>query len=207
MRNGRSPKVPRSPLAYRSKIERDSAREGKTADERNRKEQRMGLLDFVKEAGEKLFGSGTAKAAMQEAQAAPADEGKIKAANDAAGDAIVAYIKSQNLSATGLTVTFDGATSTASVFGVAPDQATKEKIALCCGNVAGVAKVNNMMSVDQSAPEATYYTVVSGDNLSKISKASYGDPNKYMKIFEANQPMLKHPDKIYPGQVLRIPPL
>ena len=83
---------------------------------------------------------------------------------------------------------------------------TKEKIVLCCGNVAGVAKVNDMMSVDQSAPEATYYTVVAGDNLSKISKANYGDPNKYMKIFEANKPMLSNPDRIYPGQVLRIPP-
>ena len=63
------------------------------------------------------------------------------------------------------------------------------------------------MSVDKSEPEAKYYTVVSGDNLSKISKSQYGDPNKYMKIFEANKPMLKDPDKIYPGQVLRIPPL
>ncbi len=164
-------------------------------------------MDFVKDAGEKLFGTGKAKAAMQESAAAPADEAKIKAANDAAGDAIVAYVHAQNLSATGLVVTFDGATSTVSVYGVAPDQATMEKIVLCCGNVAGVAAVNNMMSVDRSAPEATYYTVVSGDHLSKISKAQYGDPNKYMKIYEANTPMLKHPDKIYPGQVLRIPPL
>ncbi len=167
----------------------------------------MGLLDFVKDAGEKLFGVGKAKAAMQEAAAAPADEAKVKAANDAAADAIMDYIKAQNLAATGLTVIFDGASSTVSVFGVAPDQATKEKIALCCGNVSGVAAVNNMMSVDQSEPEGTYYTVVSGDTLSKISKNAYGDPNKYQKIFEANTPMLKHPDKIYPGQVLRIPPL
>jgi nucleoid-associated protein YgaU len=167
----------------------------------------MGLLDFVKAAGEKLFHTGAAKAATEAAAAAPADPEKVKAANDAAADAIMAYIATQNLTATGLTVTFDSATSTASVFGVAADQATKEKIALCCGNVAGVAAVNNMMSVDLSAPEATYYTVVSGDNLSKISKAQYGDPNKYMKIFEANKPMLTHPDKIYPGQVLRIPPL
>jgi len=167
----------------------------------------MGLLDFVKNAGEKLFGTGHAKAAIQDAEAAPADAGKVKAANDAAADAIMGYIDSQGLKATGLTVTFDGGTSTVSVFGVAPDQATMEKIALCCGNVAGVEKVNNMMSVDQSEPAATYYTVVSGDNLSRISKAQYGDPNKYMKIYEANTPMLKHPDKIYPGQVLRIPPL
>ena len=167
----------------------------------------MGLIDFVKDAGEKLFGRGKAQAAMTDAKAAPTDEAKVGAANAAAADAILDYIKSQNLSATGLTVTFDGATSTASVFGVAPDQATKEKIALCCGNVAGVAKVNNMMSVDRSEPEGSFYTVVSGDNLSKISKAKYGDPNKYMVIFEANKPMLSDPDKIYPGQVLRIPPL
>ena len=77
---------------------------------------------------------------------------------------------------------------------------------LCCGNVAGVAKVNDMMSVDQSAPESKYYAVVSGDTLSKISKQFYGDANKYMKIFEANKPMLSDPNKIYPGQNLRIPP-
>ena len=167
----------------------------------------MSLISFVKEAGEKLFGRGQAQAAIKESAAAPDDAAKSKAANDAAGDAILDYIKAQNLSATGLTVTFDGATSTVSLYGVAPDQATKEKIALAAGNVAGVSSVNNMMSVDQSAPEAKYYTVVSGDNLSKISKAHYGDPNKYMVIFEANKPMLQHPDKIYPGQVLRIPPL
>ena len=167
----------------------------------------MSLMDFVKDAGEKLFGRGQAQAAMAEVKSDPSNEAKVQAANAAAGDAIVDYVKSQNLSATGLTVTFDGATSTVSVFGVAPDQATKEKIVLCCGNVAGVAKVNNMMSVDQSAPEAAYYTVVAGDTLSKISKTNYGDPNKYMKIFEANKPMLSDPNKIYPGQVLRIPPL
>ena len=167
----------------------------------------MGMLDFVKDAGEKLFGIGKAKAAMQDQAAAPADEAKIKAANDAAADAIMGYIASQGLKATGLTVTFDGASSTVSVYGVAPNQATMEKIVLCAGNVSGVAKVNNRMTTDKSEAEAKYYTVVAGDNLSKISKAQYGDANKYMKIFEANKPMLKDPDKIYPGQVLRIPPL
>ena len=167
----------------------------------------MSLISFVKEAGEKLFGRGQAQAAMKESAAAPSDAAKSKAANDAAGDAILGYIKAQGLSATGLTVTFDGASSTVSLYGVAPDQATKEKIALAAGNVAGVSAVNNMMSVDRSEPEAKYYTVVSGDSLSKISKAQYGDANKYMTIFEANRPMLQHPDKIYPGQVLRIPPL
>ena len=165
----------------------------------------MGLLDFVKEAGEKLFGSGKAKAAMQDAAAAPADEAKIAAANDAAGEAIVAYIGSQNLAATGMVVSFDGATSTVTVYGVAPNQATMEKIVLCCGNVAGVSSVNDMMSVDQSSAESKFYTVVSGDTLSKIAKTQYGNANDYMKIFEANKPMLSDPDKIYPGQKLRIP--
>lgn len=166
----------------------------------------MSFIDFVRDAGEKLLGRGKAKEAAEQAKAAPANQAAVKAADDAAGDAILDYVKSQNLSATSLTVTYDGATGTVAVYGVAPDQATKEKIVLCCGNVAGVSKVNDMMTVDRSQPAAVYYTVVSGDNLSKISKAHYGDPNKYMKIFEANKPMLTHPDKIYPGQVLRIPP-
>ena len=166
----------------------------------------MGLIDFVTDAGEKLFGRGQAQAAIKEAAAEPSNTAKVQSANAAAGDAILEYIKAQNLSATGLTVTYDGATSTASVFGVAPDQATREKIVLCCGNVAGVAAVKDMMSVDQSAPEGQFYTVVSGDTLSKISKQYYGDANKYMKIFDANKPMLTSPDKIYPGQKLRIPP-
>jgi nucleoid-associated protein YgaU len=166
----------------------------------------MGLLSFIKEAGEKLFSKGTAQAAMTEAQANPADADKAKAANDAAGDAILAYINDQNLKATGLTVTFDGATATATVFGIADDQATKEKIVLCAGNVHGVESVNDQMTVDQSQPEAQYYTVVRGDTLSKIAKQYYGDANKYPAIFEANKPMLKSPDLIYPGQMLRIPP-
>jgi nucleoid-associated protein YgaU len=166
----------------------------------------MGLIDFVRDAGEKLFGRGKAEAAMKEVKADPANEAKKQAANGAAGDAILEYIKSQNLAATGLTVTFDGATSTTTVYGVAPDQATREKIVLAAGNVAGVAQVKDMMTVDRSEPEAQFYTVVSGDTLSKISKQFYGDANQYNKIFEANRPMLSHPDKIYPGQKLRIPP-
>jgi nucleoid-associated protein YgaU len=161
----------------------------------------MGLIDFVKEAGEKLFGRGQAQASTGTTSATQ----NADAANARAGDAIVEYIKSQHLDATGLTVTFDGATSTVAVYGVAPDQATREKIVLCCGNVAGVAAVKDMMSVDRSAPEGQYYTVVSGDTLSKISKQYYGDANQYMKIFDANKPMLSNPDRIYPGQKLRIP--
>ncbi|TAG03257.1 MAG: peptidoglycan-binding protein LysM [Betaproteobacteria bacterium] len=168
----------------------------------------MGFFSFIKDAGQKLFGHKDAEAV---AAAAAADDAaakeKLDATNRAAGDAIQAYIEQQDLTITGLVVTYDAASSTVNIFGVAADQATKEKALLCCGNVAGVTNVNDNMSVDQSEPEATYHDVVSGDNLSKISKAAYGDPNKYMLIFEANKPMLSHPDKIYPGQKLRIPPL
>lgn len=161
----------------------------------------MGLLSFIKEAGEKLFGTGSAKAAPA---ASPAEQ--AAAANRTAAEAIEKYIRSMNLDADGLKVEFDGATSMVTVSGTAADQATRERIVLCCGNVAGVAGVNDQMSVRASAPQAQYYTVVKGDTLSKISKQYYGDANSYMRIYEANTPMLKHPDKIYPGQVLRIPP-
>jgi nucleoid-associated protein YgaU len=175
----------------------------------------MGLFSFIKEAGQKLFGSKEVEQAEAAVQAAPVDDTAAREAaqaraaelNRAAGDAIESYIHEQGLSATGLTVTFDGASSSVNVFGVAPDQATREKILLCCGNVAGVSQVNDNMSVDQSEPEAQFYTVVKGDTLSKIAKEFYGNANKYMPIFEANKPMLSHPDKIYPGQMLRIPPL
>jgi nucleoid-associated protein YgaU len=68
-----------------------------------------------------------------------------------------------------------------------------------------VTQVDDAMTVAVPADASRYYTVVRGDTLSAISKTQYGDANKYLKIFEANKPMLSNPDKIYPGQVLRIP--
>ena len=164
----------------------------------------MGMFSFIKEAGEKLFGHGDAKAAQAAAAAAPTPE-NIEALSKAAGDAIATYIDTMNLNVEALSVGFDAPTGTVTVAGVAPDQETKEKVLLCCGNVASVASVNDMMTVSAEEPESQMYIVVSGDNLSKISKEFYGTPNKYPQIFEANKPMLTHPDKIYPGQVLRIP--
>ena len=164
----------------------------------------MGMLSFIKEAGEKLFGRGQAKAAQEAAAAAPTPE-NIAALSQAAGDAIETYIGTMNLKVEALDISFDAASATVTVAGVAPDQATKEKVLLCCGNVANVAAVNDLMTVANPEPESRWHTVVSGDNLSRISKEFYGTPNKYPQIFEANKPMLTHPDKIYPGQVLRIP--
>ena len=168
----------------------------------------MGIVSFFKEAGEKLFGSKDAEAAAAAAAQAPSQaelQERARAANEGAAKAIEKYIASQNLSAEGLAVEFDGSTSAVTVSGQAADQATKEKILLCCGNVQGVASVADLMTVAQPADESQYHTVVKGDTLSAIAKKFYGNANLYPKIFEANKPMLSHPDKIYPGQLLRIP--
>jgi nucleoid-associated protein YgaU len=166
----------------------------------------MGLMSFIKEAGEKLFGGGQAKAAEAAVKSAPTPE-NVAAMSAAAGKAIADYIGAQGLAVDGLDVAFDAPSSTVTVAGSVSDQATKEKVLLCCGNVSGVGAVNDMLVVNAPEPQSQWHTVVSGDNLSKIAKKFYGDPNKYPVVFEANKPMLKHPDKIYPGQLLRIPPI
>ncbi|MFN3212332.1 MAG: peptidoglycan-binding protein LysM [Henriciella sp.] len=91
--------------------------------------------------------------------------------------------------------------------GKVPDQETKEKLILAAGNVSGIGEVDDSMKVKSKAKvsESVMHTVKSGDTLSKIAKKYYGDAMRYPDIFDANTPMLKHPDKIYPGQVLRIP--
>ena len=166
----------------------------------------MSLISFIKEAGEKLFKHPQAEAAAAPAASPAAAPPDVAQLNATAGAAIEKYIDSQGLKVDGLNVGYDGASQTVTVSGVAPDQATKEKVVLCCGNVASVAKVNDMLTVAAAAePESKYHTVKSGDTLSKIAKEAYGDANAYMKIFEANKPMLKDPNKIYPGQMLRIP--
>jgi nucleoid-associated protein YgaU len=166
----------------------------------------MGLLSFIKDAGEKLLGIGKAKAAEEAVKAAPTPE-NVAAMSAAAAESIRDYIKSQGIDASGLNIAFDAPSATVTVDGNVADQATKEKIMLCCGNVAGVEKVNDLITVQTPAPEAQYHTVVRGDTLSAIAKKFYGNANKYPVIFEANKPMLSHPDKIYPGQMLRIPPV
>jgi nucleoid-associated protein YgaU len=168
----------------------------------------MGFFSFFKDAGQKLFGNKDAEAAAAKAAADQSNtdaQAALEGANRQAGDAIEQYITNQGLEVTGLMAKFDAASSTVDIFGVAADQETKEKVLLCCGNVAGVANVNDQMTTDQTADEAEYHDVVSGDTLSKIAKEYYGDAMKYPAIFEANKPMLSHPDKIYPGQKLRIP--
>lgn len=147
----------------------------------------MGLVSFAKSVGAKIFGS-------SEAKAASADELKKEAARHGLD------LSKVNVQVEGDKVRLTGA---------AMSQEDAEKILLAMGNTVGVAEVDNQLAVTKETPASTYYTVKKGDNLWKIAEASYGkgkgDRNKI--IFEANKPMLSDPDKIYPGQVLRIPPL
>ncbi|KAB0586282.1 peptidoglycan-binding protein LysM [Comamonas kerstersii] len=159
----------------------------------------MSLFSFIKEAGEKLFGG-------KEAQAATVANDQ-EALNAKAASAIENYINVQNLGVSNLKVSYDATLGKVTVTGEAPTQAIKEKVTLCCGNVSSVTSVDNQMTVLNPEPEAQYHDVVRGDTLSAIAKKYYGDANKYPVIFEANKPMLTHPDKIYPGQKLRIPAL
>lgn len=167
----------------------------------------MGLFSFIKEAGEKLFGHKEVEAAAANATTSDTAKANLAQLNADAAKAIAAYIDMQKLGLTALVVTFDGASGKVTLQGTAPTQEASEKAALCCGNVSGVVSVDNLLAVTESAAESKFHDVVRGDTLSAIAKTYYGNAGKYMAIFEANKPMLSHPDKIYPGQKLRIPPL
>lgn len=91
--------------------------------------------------------------------------------------------------------------------GSVPDQETCEKLTLAAGNHRGISQVDCQLKVAKSEPEATFYTVKAGDSLGKIALAHYGSAAKFVKIFEANQPLLDDPRRIYPGQKLRLPVL
>ncbi len=170
----------------------------------------MGLFSFVKNAGAKIFGMKTDAEKAADVKTASdairsAGEAARKAGEGAAAAKIEQTIKDLGLKAENLKIVIDDDLVT--VTGKAPDTATKEKIILVVGNSQGIATVDDQMEVENTGGEATFHTVEKGDTLSKIAKAVYGDAMKYPVIFEANKPMLKHPDKIYPGQVLRIPAL
>jgi nucleoid-associated protein YgaU len=167
----------------------------------------MGMFSFIKEAGEKLFGRKEVEdtAALAASDAAAAE--RLVQLNAQAAQGIATYIGSQNLDIDGLSVEFDGASGAVTLQGSASSQEDSEKAALCCGNVGGVSSVNNLIAVTDSAGESQFHDVVRGDTLGAIAKEYYGNAGKYPVIFEANRPMLSHPDKIYPGQKLRIPAL
>ena len=152
----------------------------------------MGLISFIKKAGSKLFGN-------SEKENEP-DKGTL----------ILNHIKNFGFHTENLQAIVKQ--DTVILTGKVDTLENKNKIIVAAGNVEGVSEVEDMMSVmaqkaEPREPEKQFYTFVSGDSLSKIAKQVYGNANKYQVIFEANKPMLNHPDKIYPGQVLVIPPL
>jgi nucleoid-associated protein YgaU len=93
------------------------------------------------------------------------------------------------------------------VTGDVPDEATRQKLAMIVGNVKYIEAVDDsgLTGVQPQAQQPKVHEVQSGDTLSAIAKKHYGDANAYNRIFEANRPMLKDADDIYPGQVLVIP--
>ncbi|BDH45332.1 peptidoglycan-binding protein LysM [Salmonella enterica subsp. enterica serovar Choleraesuis] len=147
----------------------------------------MGLFNFVKEAGEKLWDSVSGHS-DDTAQSKKVEEHLSKLGIPDA-DKVKVEVKDGKA-----TVTGDGLS-----------QEAKEKILVAVGNISGIADVEDDVTASAAGTESRIYTVKSGDTLSGIAKQMYGDANQYNKIFEANKPMLKSADKIYPGQALRIP--
>ena len=163
----------------------------------------MGLFSFLKGSGKEDLKKKEAEIAAKQA---------IDQANAAAQQAVIhaqkvlwleSIVQNLDIPVTDLSIHLEGDTIT--VNGSVATQAEKEKIVLALGNLNGIAVVDDQLVAETIEDESSFYEVKSGDSLSKIAKAYYGDPMKYPAIFEANKPMLSDPDKIYPGQTLRIP--
>jgi len=141
----------------------------------------MGLFDFVKDIGQKLFGS--------EDEAAEKIKESIEASNPGIKDLGVKYN--------------DGVVE---LSGNADSAEALEKAILMAGNVKGVSEVKaDGLSAPPQQAKVEYYTIQKGDSLSAIAKRYYGKANDYPRIFEANREVIKNPDLIYPGQKIRIP--
>jgi len=153
----------------------------------------MGLISFIKGAGEKIFGKSEDKKEQEKA------------------DLILSHIKKFGFDTSDIQVKVDN--DKVILMGSVDTIDNRNKVIVTAGNVEGVAtvddwlKVRNPSVVTPPPPEKQFYTVKKGDYLSKIAKEVYGNANKYNVIFEANKPMLKDPNLIYPGQVLVIPPM
>lgn len=165
----------------------------------------MGLIQFAKNVGRKLgIGDDDEKKPQQAQQAQGPTPQQVKELHERKkGAALVKLVNDMGFQVNDLGVRVDDDKVT--LTGQAKSQEEREKIALLVGNVEGIGSVDDRMQVPKQEPEAQFYEVKSGDTLSKIAKQFYGDANKYPQIFEANRPMLKDPDEIYPGQRLRIP--
>lgn len=179
------------------------------------KEFIMGIISFLEDIGKKLVtnanaATNTVSSTLNTAKDVVASV--THAATDKATPAIDVLKKelaSYKLGTEGLDMSVDG--GKVILKGHTKNRETLEKAILAVGNIHGIQSVDaDAVTFDEpDVGESTFYTVKSGDTLSKIAETQYGKGkgNNYTQIFEANKPMLTSPDKIYPGQVLRIPPL
>ncbi len=153
----------------------------------------MGLISFIKTAGEKIFGKSEEKQEQEKAEL------------------VTSHIRKFGFDTTDIQVKVDG--EKVILIGKVDTVENKNKIIVTAGNIEGISSVEDWIVVthppvvEQPQPEKQFYTVKKGDFLSKIAKEVYGNASKFSVIFEANKPMLKDPNLIYPGQVLVIPPL
>jgi len=165
----------------------------------------MGLFSWLKKTG--------ANASNAAGDAANSAKNAANAAKDSANDAFEAKLESQKkVMLTGLVDSLgidiqnfdlDYKDGQVAVYGQVNSDKDKSMLVSALQNADGIRFVDNRLSV--TAPAVQTYTVKSGDSLSKIAKEFYGDPMKYKEIFAANQDILDDPNKIFPGQELKIP--
>lgn len=158
----------------------------------------MGLFSFIANAGKKIFGN------HKDAEAGQ----PVQQLNDQQLAAIRQHVAGLGLNISNLDVHLN-APGDITLTGEAATKADYEKAALMAGNVMGITRVNNQITIaaapEAAAEDARTYEIKKGDTLWAIATQFYGDGSKYPVIVEANQPMIKDADEIYPGQVLRIP--
>ncbi|HEY4632944.1 MAG TPA: LysM peptidoglycan-binding domain-containing protein, partial [Candidatus Limnocylindrales bacterium] len=155
----------------------------------------MGLFDFVKEAGAKVFGKDEPQVAPQKRDMDPAKL-EIMKRNKALQNLVAELglqVENLNIAVTG---------STAVVTGLVDDQAEREKVVLAVGNVVGIARVDDRLEAKKKSPEAQMHTVVSGDTLSKIAKRFDVTLDA---LLAANKDTIDDPDKIKVGDEIIIP--
>lgn len=145
----------------------------------------MGLLDFARDVGRQLFDT--------DAEAA---------------DNIKQHLEVKLSGIHNVACEFDDGVATIS--GQCDNQAIRDQAILIAGNVKGVEKVvADGLTAPEPPPEEVskdeFYEIVSGDTLGAIAKRYYGKASAYMRIFEANREIISDPNKIYPGQKIRIP--
>lgn len=162
----------------------------------------MSIFDFVKNAGSKLGGK-IYDVTHDDVDVTAPVEVSAERVNELRAKSITENIEETDVLVQNLNVQVAGELAT--LQGRVATQTCSEKLTLVAGNQHGIAQVDCQLDVTKPEPESKLYTVQSGDTLGKIAKEFYGDASQYPKIFEANQPMLQNPDKIFVGQNLRIP--